>query len=86
VEDPHGQSATGRPPADAAVARDAADAAERLRGALARHGLLPGARAHRGVRGELSGDGRPLVALDPLSADVALAVADLLDRVRPGER
>lgn len=65
-----------------ALARDAADAAQRLRSALARHGLA--AHCAR-VRGEVSGDGRPMITLDPISVDVALALADLLDHLRPGD-
>ena len=70
--------------ASSAVARDAAVAAERLREALGRHGLLQGVLTFTPVRGELSREGRPVVTLGPISADTALAVADLLDQIRPG--
>lgn len=76
----HAEHDTAQP--HAALVQDAAVAAHRLRSALARQGIT----AHDvRVRADASRDGRPLVALDPISVDVALALADLLDRLRPGD-
>jgi hypothetical protein len=37
------------------------------------------------VRGEANRDGRPVITPNPISVEVALALADLPDRLRPGD-
>jgi hypothetical protein len=66
-----------------ALQRDAAIAAARLRAALDRHGLLTDDRAFPELRGSLNNQGRPVVTLGQISPDTALALADLLDGIRP---
>ena len=66
-----------------ALERDAAIAAGRLRSALDRHGLLSDGRAFGELRGSLNEQGRPVVTIGRISPDTALAVADLLDDIRP---
>lgn len=69
------------PPGNA-LERDAAIAAGRLRAALERHGLADG-RAFPELGGSLNDQGRPVVTLGQISPDTALALADLLDGIRP---
>lgn len=78
--DSHTPLNTGR---GSALERDAAIAAGRLRNALDRHGLLGGGRAFAELRGSLNEQGRPVVTVGRISPDTALAVADLLDDIRP---